>query len=182
MLNGIDPIILFNFSKLLSASATESLTKIPVVSDIISKVGLPPIPIYLSESITGLYIESEDKNIDIQTDPQTTSDGGEPVVNQKGLNNTIKINLLANKDSIGLTLLSAMMDLIFEKVTSKEYSITYLHGPITVFNGLLHGFSIQQNSADTLMNISLELYRSTVKTIEKAPVTVVSKVTGAVPL
>lgn len=177
MLNGLDPIILFNFYK-STPTQLQSLAKIPLVADIVDTIGLPPIPVYLSEKLTGLYIDNEDKNIDIQTSTETLSSGETPIVQQKGINSTVRINLIASRDSIGVTLLSAMADLIFQKVTSKEYSITYLHGAITVFGGLLHSFSINQNANDDLYNISIELARGGISTAEPTKLPVISGVPG----
>ena len=181
MLNGIDPIFLFNFSKLIPGFA-ETLASIPVVSSIVDTIGLPPIPLYLSEQLTGLYIDAEDKNIDIETSVETLTDGADPVVKQKGINSTVKINMIASRDSIGLTLFTAMADLIFKKVTSKEYSISYLHGTVTVFGGLLHSYSVTQNRDNDLVNVAVELSRTSVATVPKTPIPVVTKVTGALPL
>lgn len=182
MLNGIDPIILFNFFKVLTPDEVASISKIPIVSSVYDKIGLPPIPIYLSEKLTGLLIDSEDKSIDIETTVETLPNGTDPKVTQKGINSTVKINIVAVKESIGMTLLSALADLIFAKVTSREYSITYLHGAVTVFGGLLHSFSINQNAEDTKYNITIELSRSTVKTIQPVAPPFVNKLVGAVPL
>ncbi len=157
MLNGIDPIIIFNF--FATPAAPKAVPSIPVVADTKSSFPLPFVPIYLSEQLTGIYIDAEDKNIDIVTDIETLTVGTTPAMNQRGMNNTVKINMIANKNSIGLTLLSAMSDLIFPLVTSKEYSITYLHGAITVFAGLLHTFAISQESGTDLYKITLELIR-----------------------
>jgi hypothetical protein len=181
MLNGIDPIILFNFFK-LTPQVQASLSQIPIVSDIVSKVPFAPIPIYLSERLTGLSIESEDKSIDIDTTNETATNGADPLIFQKGLNSTVRINLIASRNSIGVTLISALADQIFKKVTSKEYSITYLHGAVTVFNGLLNSFNITQNSDNDLYNITIELVRPGVSTVEKAPIPVVSGVSDAVLL
>lgn len=159
MLNGIDPIIIFQFSK-LSPESKESVSKIPIVSSIVNAIGLPPIPIYLSEKLTGLYIQSEDKSIDIETSTETLADGGPPKINQKGLNSTVKISMVASNDSIGLALISSLCDLVLPKVSSKEYSITYLHGAVIVFQGLLHSFSITQTSDNSLYTVTLELVKS----------------------
>ncbi len=158
MLNGIDPILIFNFSK-LTTQAKSVIAKVPETATIISKIDLPAIPIYLSEKMTGVYIDTEDKTLDIDTSIETTVLADDPIKNQRSINNTVKITMIANRDSIGLTLLSAMSDLIFPKVTSREYSITYLHGAVTVFAGLLHSFAITQNSNNDLYNITLELIR-----------------------
>ena len=44
-------------------------------------------------------------------------------------------------------------------MTSKEYSITYLHGAVTVFNGLLHSFAVTQQANNELYNVTLELIK-----------------------
>jgi hypothetical protein len=181
MLNGIDPIFLFNFFK-LTPELQAQINTIPLVAKVVSKIGLPPIPVYLSEKLTGIYIDSESKNIDIETSTETLTDGSDPKVNQKGIGSTVTINMIANKNSIGLMLISAMAEVILPKVTSKEYSITYLHGPITVFNGLLHQFSFSQNADSTLMNLSIQLSRSTGKPTIESAVPLVSKSTGSLPV
>jgi len=181
MLGGIDPIIIFQFSKLASV-AGETISKIPIVSKIPTVVDQPPIPIYLSEELTGIYIDSEDKNVDISTDTETLTDGSSPDVNQKGIGTTVSINLLAKKDSIGMALLSAMIDLVYEKVTSKEYAITYLHGATTIFRGVLHSFSVNQSADNDLLTVKIELSKGSKNPAKPAEVPVVPKVTGAVPL
>jgi len=150
----------------------ESESGIPLLAEIKAAIPLPAIPIYLSEKLTGLIIDSEDKNIAIQTKTETLVNGDEPQTNQKALGSNIRINIVADRDSIGVTLLSALADLILPKVTSKEYSITYLHGAITVFGGLLETFSIAQNSDNTLCNITIEIARAAAektKAKEKLP-------------
>lgn len=181
MLNGIAPILIFQFYK-LGQENQASIASIPIVSQIYSRIGFAPIPLYLDERLTGIYIDTENKSIDVETSVETDAGGGTPIVNQKGLNSVVTINMLANRDSIGVTLLAAMADIIFEKVTSKEYAVSYLNGAVTVFNGLLHQFSIDQNSDDTLYRINLQLTRSTGKTTPPIPNLQVSKSTGALPL
>ena len=181
MLNGIDPIIIFQFGK-LSSSLGSTLEKIPLVSEIPTIIEQPPIPLYLSETLTGIYIDSEDKNVDIATDVETKTNGTDPDVNQKGIQSTIAINLVARKDSLGLSLLSAMIDLIFDKVTSKEYAITYLHGPITVFRGVLHSYAVNQNSGNELLTIKIELSKGEKQPQKKNEIPETQKITGARPL
>ena len=181
MLNGIAPIFLFNFFK-LTPDLSASIAKIPVVSDIVDAIGLPPIPLYLDEQLTGIYVDAENKHIDIETELETKKDGSDPADPQRALNSSVTIEMLASANSIGLTILSAMMDVILPKVTSREYSITYLHGATTVFNGKLQSFSIVQNADNTLYRITLVLGRSTQKTTPVAGVPVVGKVVGALPL
>jgi hypothetical protein len=178
MLNGLDPIIIFNFKKIPPALA--SIAKIPIVASIVEAIDLPAIPIYLSEKLTGIFIDSEDKNIDVSTDTDALTNGGEPQTNQRPISSTIKISMTASRDSLGVFLFSAMADLVFPKLTSKEYSITYLHGAVTIFGGLLHSFAITQNANDDRYNIVLELIKPAAN--KKPGVPVVPKITGAVPL
>jgi hypothetical protein len=180
VLNGIDPIILFNFKK-LSPSLSESIAKIPVVASIVDTIDLPVIPLYLSERLTGIYVDAESKSIEVDTSTDTLSSGDAPEMNQRGLQNTVKIEMIAKQGSIGVMLLSALSDLVFPKLTSKEYSITYLHGAVTVFGGLLHSFSLSQEAGSNLYKISLELIKPTGKFAAAGPPTVV-KVTGTEPL
>lgn len=181
MLNGLDPVIIFQFFK--TVETFENLVAaIPKATGTEEKLILPPIPIYLSEKLTGLYIESEDKSIEIETKTEATADGKDPVTVQKPINSTIKVNMLARRDSIGLTLLSATADLILSKVTSQEYSITYLHGATTIFGGLLHSFNIQQNTDNDLCHITMELTKTTTKTEKPTDGPIVERVETPVDL
>lgn len=182
MLNGIDPVIIFQFSKLAGTDIGNTISKIPIVSKIPTVIDMPPIPIYLSQTLTGLHIDSEDKNVDIQTTTETTTDGGSPQVDQKGIGSTISINLLAKKDSIGISLLSAMIDQIFNKVTSKEYAITYLHGPITIFRGLLHSYAVNQSADNELLSIKIELSKGESQPVKAQPQPQVPRFEGAKPI
>lgn len=181
MLNGIDPIILFQFKKLLPDA--ESLSqKIPVVAKQSSAFPLPIIPIYLSETLTGIFITQESKNIDIDTEIDAQTSGAAPVTNQRPIQSTVKIEMEASSGSLGVLLFSALADLILPKVTSKEYSITYLHGAVTVFDGLLGAFSVTQNDNDDRYNISIEIIKPKTTGPVAAAVPVVTPVAGAVPL
>lgn len=182
MLNGIAPIIIFNFKK-LAPSLLQDINSIPLLAENNVSIPLIPIPIYLDENLTGIYIDSESKNIDIETKPETLPSGEKPTATQRGLNSVINVGMIASTDSVGLSVLMAMSDLIFQKVTSQEYSITYLHRAVTVFGGLLESFSVQQNREDNLYNISMSISKATGgSTVEAATPVTVSKTTGAVPL
>lgn len=181
MLNSLEPVLIFQFSKALPA-VSDVLARIPLISQIPTLVDAPPIPVYMSEAITGLFIDSEDKNIDIDTDTQTLTDGTAPDVQQKGVSSIVTVNISASKDGIGIALVSALLDLVFDKVTSKEYSLTYLHGATTVFRGLLHSYSINSDSNTDKYTIKIEISKGS-KSPQKPPdVPVVPKSTGALPL
>lgn len=162
MLNGTDPIIIFQFAK-LAPKTKESISKIPIVSQYFSAFEMPPIPIYLSERLMGLVIESEEKSIDIETANETMTNGDTPQTNQKLMNSSISINMKAEGESVGLILLTAMCDLVVPKVTSKEYSISYFHRATYLFGGLLHSFNVSQNTDSDLHIIRLELVKSAEK-------------------
>lgn len=173
MLNGIDPIIIFHISK-LAKSQEDSVLKVPILSDVYNKIGLPPIPIYLSESATGLYIDHEEKNVDFETSIETLSTGGPPKTIQKAINSTQRVMLKAKEDSIGLVLLSALIDLILPKVTSGEYSITYMHGATTIFGGLIHSFAVTADHATDLLSVTIEISKTTQLQPPKTPIPEIS--------
>jgi hypothetical protein len=158
------------------------LSKIPVVAQIVSTLDLLPIPIYLNPDLTGLTVDSEDKSIEIETANETLPNADAPVTNQKGIQSTVRITMIANRNSLGVSLLAALMDVVFEKVTSREYSITYLNGAVTVFNGLLHSFSIKQSADNELMDITLELTKGSLKATPLSKIPKVGSVTGNLPL
>ncbi len=186
MLNGVQPIIIFEFKKTVTLT-NEEFQNLPIaqLDSFVAngQISLPPIPIYLDERITGLAIDSETKSIDIETETQTLKDGNEAQVKQKGINSVVTINLIGTKDSLGLTLLVALMDLVFQKVTAQEYTITYLNGATTVFRGLLHSFSFDSDSDTTKLPIQIQLSRSNLKAVTPpSNIPVVSASQGTVPL
>ncbi len=142
MLGGLDPVLIFQFSKLAPTVGTV-LARIPLVSQIPTLVPMPPIPVYLSEQLFNIVIVSEGKSVDIETDTETLTSGATPDVNQKGIQSSIEISIEGKKDSVVLILLSSLIDLVYEKASSKEYQISYMHGAITVFGGVLHSYSVE---------------------------------------
>lgn len=177
MLNGIDPVIIFQFNKKIPNIA-DAIAKIPVVADIPTVVENSPIPIYLSEAITGILIDSEDLSVDIQTDTETKSDGKEPTVQQKGIASTVSINMEALKDNLNVVLLSTLAQLAFEKCSSQEYFVSYLHGSITIFRGQLTGFSINQNASSNKVMIKVELTKGSKQPQPKAETLTVPAIDG----
>ncbi len=158
MLNGIDPIMIFQiYKKVITEVASVSLTGEPLKQTTEQKVTSAVIPLYLSEELTGLFIDSESKNIDIETNVDSLTNGTAGDVTQRTIGSILTVNLKARSDSLGLTTLIALADLILNKTASKEYEITYIHGATTIFGGLLHGFSVDQGGSDDLLKIKLEL-------------------------
>lgn len=156
MLNGLDPIIIFNFFKKLTVEDEAKFKGLPIAG-LVNKFALPPIPLYLSEKLTGIYIDSEEKSIEVATAVDSLSTGGADF-QQKAISTTVKINMIAEQEtSLGLGILSAMADIIVPKLGSNEYSIIYIHKSTILLNGLLHSFSIDQEANSTLSKITLEL-------------------------
>lgn len=182
MLNGVAPILIFHFNPSLTQSLLNGLSGIPVIGDVLPNLGIP-IPIYLDENLSGILVESETKAIDIETQPQVRYDGGKPDVIQRGLNNLITINMKGTRNSMMLSVLLAMNDMIFSRVVSKSYSVSYLNGTTTVFNGLLHGFSTSVSDNDDMVRIVMQISKANLKPPTEGGITLVNKaITGATPV
>lgn len=183
MLGGLAPIIIFNFPIRMKNSLLFASEGVPTEEPtFLDKIGIP-LPVYLDEKVTGVYVQNETKAIDIDTENYAKQDGsGEMMTIQKALNNTVTINMVAKKNSIVLGVLLALNDIVFTKVASKEYGVTYLNGPTTVFGGLLTGFTTQTSDDDDLMRIALTIWKTAQLSIVPGNVIPVPKVTGTTPL
>lgn len=179
MLNGNDPLVLFHFGKKVPTGIGLEFD-IPIVATIENLIEAPPIPVYLSESFFGLIIDSESKNVDIATEVETLTNGETPKTNQKGASSSVTINLVGNKNSISLILLSAFIDLAFDKTSSQEYAITYMHGAVTIFRGLLKSYSVDQADGSDKLNVKIELTRGDSQPVKPAGVPAVPAVTGKI--
>lgn len=184
MLNGIAPLIIFSFKKLLNFEIDLSTGSQPVVAGQDTyTIPLVPIPVYLDEKLTGIIVTSQNKNIDIRTEAETLSDGDTPKANQKGLNSSITVTMVSSSESIGLNVLLALIDQIFEKVTSQEYSISYINKAVTVFNGLLDSFSVQEDESSNKITMTMVISKVTgSSTVEKVAPTVLPKLGNAAVL
>lgn len=157
MLGGVAPILIFTFPKRLALS---SASGIPLIGKFIAQnVGIP-IPIYLDERLTGVYVQGESKTTTIETDAQQRQDGKGTVTSQRALQNDVTVNLFAKSDSVLLSVLLAMNDLIFKKVVSEEYSVSYLNGPTVILGGLLQRFDTTSGTDDNLLRIALQLSKA----------------------
>ncbi len=162
MLGGIAPILIFTFPPTLGIDLGSVLGGIPLIGDTLGEVGLP-IPIYLDEKLTGIYIESESKALDIDTDivPVYRTNGSvSNFINQQGINNLVTINMLASRDSLILSVLLALNDMVFSKLVSGKYKLSYINGTTLIFGGLLHSFNVQGNSDDTLLKITMQIQKN----------------------
>jgi hypothetical protein len=181
MLNGLAPIIIFDFLETAKLDLGSTFAKIPVLKNI-PTFPLPSIPIYLDENLTGLYIDSVSKNVDVDTESHTNVTDPNPIIIQKGINSLITVNLKANSSSIGMILLGVLCDKIFSRLLEGKYSITFLYQNVTLFGGLLHSFSSVQNTENDLFNISLQLSKGKVNsTIQSAVSRIAQPFNGIIP-
>lgn len=183
MLNGLAPILIFYFPIVPKSFTFNALSGIPVIGgqDVtLNLIGIP-IPIYLDERVTGVYIESETKSLEIDTTVDARADGSDARFSQRGLDNSVTVNLLANKDSILLSALLALNDIIFNKVVSREYSVSYLNGTTLIFNGLLHSFNTSVGTNDDLIRISMQLMKTHTKPTPSLAFSETPKITGTTP-
>lgn len=186
MLNGVAPLLVITFKNkgLMDFFGPDS-----VAGSLVSAIGIP-IPIYLDEKLTGIFVQSETRGIDVNTrvEPVTEKDPltlevQAPIVSQTATDSQVTIEMVAKRDSVLLVAIIALMEQIVNRLVSAEYSIHYLNGPTAIFGGLLHRFSTNANSNED--KIGLELVISTAakeSPTPKTPISAVEKVTGAVPL
>lgn len=160
MLDGLAPIIIFQLYKNITTDTTVVKNGIPITSKTTQRQTFAVIPIYLDEKLTGLQIDSESKNIDIETQPSALVTGDAGPTNQQPLGAVTTIMLKGKSTSIGLNILLALSETLLDKLASQEYGVTYMNGAVTVFGGLIHGFSYDAGNAnDDLYRIKLEISR-----------------------
>ena len=180
MLGGVAPVLIYSFKKNLwddikGASFLKDEDRIryninvPLLPRIKGSIPFPPIPIYLNENITGLYVESEQKTIDIATKTTQPVDSEAKDIEQSPLTSTITINMFANKGNPLLTVLSAFAEQIFRKATTREYSLTYISRHHTVFNGLLSEFTVDQSREDSRVYILMKIIKTDEVKAPEAP-------------
>lgn len=153
--------MVFTFQQEFTAGIANTLSGIPIIGDAASSLlGGIPIPIYLSESLTGIVIESESRSMDINAAVNGFADGSAPDLKQSPLNNEVNLNLLAEADNVILAVLLTMFDTIFQRLANQKYTLTYLNGPTTVFGGKLMGVNVTQGENDNLLRISIRISKA----------------------
>lgn len=183
MLGGLDPVIIFNFRKKIEITSLTNEEFMALSTEEIESqyVDLPPIPVYLSEQLFNIAILGSSKSIDIETDTETQSNGKEPEVNQKGIQSGIEVQIEGKQSSVALTLLSALIDQAFDKVTSKEYSINFIYGATTIFRGLLHTYSVETVEGTDKLAIKIGLSKGSKNPTKPNTVAVVPGSVGTLP-
>lgn len=190
MINGLDPILIFHIYNKPKQSFIGPLNEFDTaIADIQGLVGIP-IPIPLNERLTGVIVDNESRSITAVTNVTPTTDKdplsqetAEPEVTQTAVDSEVTVNLLASRDSVVLTAILAMADVIMSKLVTAEYGITYLNGSTVIFNGLLNRFSTNVNRNDTLVRIDFTLSNAKKSSpIPAAGPAPIARVTGEIPL
>lgn len=186
MLNGVDPLIIFHF---YNKGAIDFLADIPFADTITNLIGVP-IPIYLSERLTGIYVDTETRGIEVSTKVDAITDKDPltlevkpPEVSQTALDSTVSVSMFANRDSIMLTAIITMAEMILSRLVTQEYGISYINGSTVIFNGLLHRFqtTISRNEDLVRIDFTISNAKKDSPTPKVGPVPI-TKVTGALPL
>ena len=178
MLNGIAPIFIFHFKKKVTVAANKE-TPGPVTE---SYVDLPPIPVYLDARLTGVSVDSISKNLDIKTTVIKKATGEEGGEDQAGLGSTVTLNMISRQDSVGATIILALLDAAFDKLESAEYSVTLLYGSVTLFFAKIDGVAVTENSNTNQRNITIRLTKGIEKTVIKPPIAVTDVTSGPTPV
>lgn len=173
MLNGVAPIIIFTFPL---SNPVPNLTGIPTLDSLLGTIGIP-IPVYLDEKLTGMYVSSQEKHLDIDTQPELSSDGTQKVT-QRAVNNTVTVNFIASKDSLVLAVLLAFADEAFKRATNAKYSVTYFNGTTFVLGGKIQSLQSQDGENDTLTRITMVIHKEVQSTITKSSLTPISGSAG----
>lgn len=181
MLGGLDPVIIFQFKK-LAPTVGAAIARIPVISQVQSLIDMPPIPIYLAEKTFNIVIGGTSKSVDIETDTETLTSGAAPDVNQKGIQSSIEMVITGKSNSVALTLLSAMIDQVYEKATSKEYAISFLYGSTTIFGAVLHSYSSENIEGTDKLEVKIKLSKGDKNPVKANPVGSVPGSNGTIPV
>lgn len=163
MLGGIDPILVFTFASInANATANSAISAVPLIGDaILENLGVP-IPLYLSEKLTGISVDTESIDITVDSNVQLNKVNNEAIVDQKGLNSILTVNMISTKSSLVLAALVAFTDVIFSRLVSKSAKISYIHGSTIVLNALLHSFTMRQREGSDLVDVVLQLEKSNI--------------------
>lgn len=146
-----------------------------------------PVPVYLSEEITGLCVDSETDSLNISTDfipvlNEQGTEAGTVKVQQRGETQSVSITLIGNKNSIGLNIILPMLKSIFSKVfAGLDYKIAYFHQNVLIFNARLASYQMTPGSNDTKVSLTLNLEVVPENSEKKEPVTKVAHTQDEMP-
>lgn len=165
MLNGVAPLIIFHFGGVSkSSSIFKAVAGVPLIGSSLTGLLAIPIPIYLDEKLTGIMVKSQVTQVDFDEEIQTKINEKTANVDQRVLNSLITVNMIGKRDSTLVSMLIALNDIVFSKITSKNYTVSYLNRSTVLLNGLLHGFSATENEDTNLVDIVFQFSKANKKT------------------
>lgn len=163
MLGGIQPFFIFTLEPDDGSTLDGSFNGL--AKDIVSKTGGlisgVPIPIYLDEQLTGVWIDSgDDKSLNFDVINETVKDlnnKDQVLARSKGVQSDVTINLAAKSTSLFTVALLALGEQCFQKALSKKYSISYFNGATTIMGALMQSFVVHAvpNSEELKIQIVL---------------------------
>ena len=159
-LGGLAPIIIFTFykpiPKALAGLLPASITRIPLL----------PIPVYLDEKITGVQLDDYDRTITVDV----MRDGNSAFERASG--DVVHLKFHAKKDSIVLTVLTALIDRIMKtfddnvaESENRNYSLTIFYDNIFILDASLEEFSTRLKDGTDLRELSLTFSKRSQKKI-----------------
>lgn len=181
MLQGLNPVVIFQFAS-LAPTLGSVIAKIPLSSKVPSLIAQPPIPIYLDEKTFNIVIGGTSKSVDIETSTESLTNGAAPQVSQKTIQSSVDINIVGKTSSIPLVLLSALIDSVYEKVSSKEYSISFFYGATTIFNAHLQKFSSEITPGTDKLEVKITLSKGDKNPVKAPGVPSVPGSSGTIPV
>ncbi len=156
MLNGIAPVFLIYFPK---TEATWVKNKDGSFS--VKKVTTwkAAIPIYLDEELTGVYVDQNNEQLEISTENIVGSGEKKSLtITQKGDKQTVTVELLANKNSIGLNILLPLLKTLYDyTLKDKDYKIAYFNNNILIFDAKLGRYQKTEGRTNDLVAITIDL-------------------------
>ena len=165
ILTSVAPILIFTFP-FDSDSVNpvfNALSGLPLLGDTVStaakNLGIP-IPVYLDEQLTGLYVVSENKNVDIATEQNDAANSTKPFLTQKSISNTVSINLTGKTDSIFLAALLSLVDIAYPLLVKAKYRVSYLNGSTVIIGGLIQGITSQRSGDNNLVDVTLVIHKA----------------------
>lgn len=164
ILDKVDPLIIFKFAVDDPSfyDAYSQANGIPVVGsvlgDILLAAGGIPIPLYLSEQLSGIVIDSVSNSYDIDTSVEGINKATNLDISQRVIDSTTTVVMTCNnKDSLVLSAILAFMDLIIRKAVSRAYTISFISGSTILLDALLKSFNTSMNSDSELVTITMVL-------------------------
>lgn len=187
ILNKVDPLIIFKFAidDFNFYDAYSQANGIPVVggalANIIALAGGIPIPIYLSEKLSGIVVDSVSAAFDIDTAVEGINKATNLDISQRVIDSTVNIAMTCNsKDSLVLQAIIAFMDIIIRKAVSRAYTISFISGSTIILDGLLKSFNTNMTADSELVTINMTISKVNAK--PEIVYSTVVPVTGAVPI